>query len=76
MFSIRIRKCIFLNILFDILEVPSHSCLEELLSNTNVDIARSITLDFVDNDWDPADIDVLAGFRRGSAVTISCFKVK
>jgi hypothetical protein len=55
--------------------VSSHSCLEELLGIPNVDLAQSITFDFVDDMWDPADIAVLAGFCRGSAVTVSCFKV-
>jgi hypothetical protein len=75
--SVGVREYIFLNMLLDILEVSSHSCLEELLGVTNVDLSRSITFDFVDDNWDLfADITVLAGFRRGSAATVSCFKIE
>jgi hypothetical protein len=58
MFGVGVRKYIFLNILFDILEVSSHSCLEESLGITNVDLAQSVTFYFVDNNWDPADSTV------------------
>jgi hypothetical protein len=48
-----------------------------LLGIANVDLARGIALDFVDNaDWDPADVAILAGFRRGSAVAIYCSKIE
>jgi hypothetical protein len=67
---------VFLNILLDVLEVLSHSCFKELLGVTNVDLARVIALDFVDDHWDPAYVAILAGFRRGSAVAISCFKIE
>jgi hypothetical protein len=55
----------FLNILLDILEVPSHSCFKELLGITNVDLVRSIALDFVDDYWGPADNAIFAGFFVG-----------
>jgi hypothetical protein len=46
------------------------------LGITNVDLDQSIALDFVDDGWDPADIAILAGFHRGSAIAVSCFKIE
>jgi hypothetical protein len=65
----------FLNIVLDILKVPSHSSFKELLGIADVDLARRIALDCIDNDSDPADVAILAGFCSGSAVAISCFKI-
>jgi hypothetical protein len=46
------REYVFL----DILEVSSHSVLEELLSVTEMDFSGRLTSDLEDYNWDPADI--------------------